>query len=92
LSISTSHHVITGVLWASTAFGECSESNNRFLCDQKHSSVATGGGNGGNCLPLPNRRQTRSWDLRKSDEKHTGRNWGGGAPVVGRIMISLYCI
>ena len=34
------------------------------------------GANGGNCLPQP--AQTRSWDLRKSDEKHAGRNWGGG--------------
>ena len=39
-------------------------------------SVTTGGG--GKWRQFPNRQQTRSWDLRKSDAKHAGRNLGQG--------------
>ena len=40
-------------------------------------SVATGGGQMGQ-LPPPNRRQTRSWDSRRSDEKCFSKNGGSG--------------
>jgi len=54
-------------------------------------SVATGREQMG--ATARNRRQTRSWDLHNSDEKHAGRNWGGGgAPAVGRIRIPLYWV
>ena len=49
-------------------------------------SVATEGGGQMGAI-APNQRQTWSWDLRKSDEKHAGRKWRRGAPVVGRYSI-----
>ena len=74
------------------SYCSCKTSEWHFPCFSKLSYSHLrrhGGGKWGQPL---NRRHTRSWDLRKSDEKHAGRNWGGGAPAVGRIRIPLYCI